>query len=194
MNLFPENDEKELLAKLQNGDAIAFNSIFHQFHSSLVFFADRLFNGQDLMAAEEAVQDAFIKLYDRKTSFESLQKIKAFLYIATKNACYDHIAKVKVQRKRFEKFMTTFEESDDYILREITYAEVVSQVSQAIELLPEKCRIIVKQFFEEGKNAKEIADDLGITVSTVNNQKARAVSLLKKRLTGAGIALLLLSI
>ncbi|MNF04625.1 hypothetical protein D3C80_2041880 [compost metagenome] len=51
----------------------------------------------------------------------------------------------------------------------------------------------MKQLFEEDKNAKEIADDLEITVSTVKAQKARAISILKKRLSGAGIAFLLIN-
>ncbi|WLD24337.1 sigma-70 family RNA polymerase sigma factor [Flavobacterium dauae] len=187
-------DEKELLAALRGGDPTAFSSIFHRFHSSLVFFAERILTGYDITEAEETVQDTFIKLYDRKEAFDTLQNIKAFLYITTKNACYDRIAKEKVRRKRFDSYIATFEEADDHILREITYAEVIREVSMAIDLLPEKCRVIMKQFFDEDKTAKEIADDLDITVSTVNNQKARAVVLLKKRLSGAGIALLLLSL
>lgn len=187
-------DEKELLAALRGGDNTAFSSIFHSFHSALVFFAERILAGYDITEAEETVQDTFIKLYDRKESFDTLQNIKAFLYITTKNACYDRISKEKVRRKRFDSYISTFEEADDHILREITYAEVIREVSMAIDLLPEKCRCIMRQFFDEDKTAKEIADDLDITVSTVNNQKARAVVLLKKRLSGAGIALLLLSL
>jgi|SRR5690606_5385093 len=194
MKNIPTLDEKELLAALRGGDHTAFSSIFHSFHSALVFFADRILIGYNIMEAEETVQDTFIKLYDRKKSFDTLQNIKAFLYITTKNACYDRIAKEKVRRKRFERYISTFEEADDHILREITYAEVIREVSTAIDLLPEKCRVIMRLFFDEDKTAKEIADVLDITVSTVNNQKARAVVLLKKRLSGAGIALLLLSL
>lgn len=194
MNKAPLIHEKELLTGLRDGDTRAFEEIFNHFQPALVFFADRLFGNRDIMAAEEIVQDIFIKLHYRKESFETLQHIKAFLYLATKNACLDKIAKERVRSQRFEKYIATFNESEDTLLRQIIYAEVLREVSQAIELLPEKCRIIMKQFFEEGKDAKEIARDLEITVSTVNNQKARAVTLLKKHLSGAGMALLLTSL
>ncbi|MFT4093254.1 MAG: sigma factor-like helix-turn-helix DNA-binding protein, partial [Niabella sp.] len=77
------------------------------------------------------------------------------------------------------------------VLQEIIYAEVLREVSEAIELLPAQCKAIMKQFFEEGKTAGEIAESLNVAVSTVNSQKARAVSILKNRLSNTGFTLLL---
>lgn len=187
-------DEKKVLQRLRDGDELAFAEIFHQFQPALVFFANRLLRHYELIAAEEVVQDTFIKLFHRKETLHTMQSIKAFLYIVTKNACLDHIAKEQTRQRRFEKIMTSFEETEDTILSEIVYSEVIREVSMAIDLLPEKCKVIMKKFFEDGKDAKEIAKDLNITVSTVNNQKARAISILKQRLSGAGIALILLSL
>src|SRR5690606_23760840 len=178
-----QTDEKKLLQRLRQGDETAFNHIFYQFQPALVFFANRLLSNQDLIDAEEIVQDTFLKLYHRKETLATLSNVKAFLYIVTKNACLDRIAKEQVRQRRFEKFMTSFQEAEDIILSEIIYTEAIREVSEAIELLPEKCRIIMKQFFEEGKDAKEIAEGLHISVSTVNNQKSRAISLLKQRLS-----------
>lgn len=194
MHRYTNIGEKDLLQLLQKGDETAFTQVFYQFQPALVFFANRLLSGQACIDAEEIVQDTFLKLFERKGTLVTLQNVKAFLYIVTKNACLDHIAKEQTRLRRFEKFITSFEESEDTILSEIVYAEALREVSMAIELLPEKCKVIMKQFFEEGKDAKEIAQGLNITVSTVNNQKSRAISLLKQRLSGAGIALLLLSI
>ena len=46
--------------------------------------------------------------------------------------------------------------------------------------LPEQCRKIIRMTFEEGKNPKEIAEELGIGVGTVNSQKMRGLTLLKE--------------
>lgn len=189
------SDKQDVLQQLQRGDQLAFSNLFRQFQPALVFFANRMLFASGINDAEEIVQDVFIKFYDRKDSFTSIEKIRAFLYITTKNSCLDRIAKEQVYQRRYTKFMESFNEEDDSsILREIIHAEVIREVSYAIELLPPQCRTIMERFFQQGKDAKEIAEELNISVSTVNNQKARAISLLKKGLSGAGMAFLLSSL
>ncbi|MFT4092241.1 MAG: sigma-70 family RNA polymerase sigma factor [Niabella sp.] len=192
MKPVPKFNEDELLTKLHDGERMAFEHIFNQFQPALVFFAHRLLGVGELMDAEEIVQDSFMKLHYRKTSFETLQNIKGFLYIATKNACLQKKDGDRVKRRRFEQFAETDAATEGTVLQEIIYAEVLREVSEAIELLPAQCKAIMKQFFEEGKTAGEIAESLNVAVSTVNSQKARAVSILKNRLSNQGFLFLLL--
>ncbi|GEN71214.1 DNA-directed RNA polymerase sigma-70 factor [Chryseobacterium lathyri] len=182
-----------LALRFAEGDQYAFSEIFHKFQPALVFFANRLILSYNLNDAEEIVQDIFVKLYDKRTSFKTMDSVKAFLYISAKNACLNRIEKEKVRLRRFDQYISSFDESEDNILKNIIYSELVREISAEIDLLPTKCKLIMKQLFEEDKNAKEIADDLEITVSTVKAQKARAISILKKRLSGAGIAFLLIN-
>ncbi|SHG25584.1 RNA polymerase sigma-70 factor, ECF subfamily [Chryseobacterium arachidis] len=187
-----EIEERALLTDFQSGDRMAFDKIFRLHHASLVFFANRLIVNYDQIDAQEIVLDVFLKLYERKESFESLSSIKAFLYISTKNSCFNAIEKEKVRLKRVEGFTANFEEPDENnILSQIVLSEVYKELYQALELLPEQCKIIMQQLME-GKTPKEVSQELDISVSTINSQKARAISILKKRLSGAGIALLLL--
>lgn len=185
-------DERALLTQFQSGDRTAFDKIFRLYHSSLVFFSNRLLVNYGQIDAKEIVLDVFLKLHERRELFESFNSIKAFLYISTKNSCFNAIEKEKVRLKRFDNFTANFNESDEEnILSQIVISEVHRELYQALDLLPEQCRIIMGQLME-GKTAKEVAEDLSISVSTINSQKARAISILKKRLSGAGIALLLL--
>lgn len=64
------------------------------------------------------------------------------------------------------------------------------EISQAIAQLPEQCRRVMKMSYEQGMSGKEIADAMQITVSTVNNQKARGIILLRKMLSIKGLATL----
>lgn len=191
MKQIDDINQELLLQGLRKGDQYAFSTIFHRYHKSLVYFASKLLKQFSTADSEEIVQDVFVKVYERRTSFKTLDNIKAFLYIATKNACFDKIAKENVRSKRFDAYIQNFVESEDNILQHIIDSELINQLSLEIDALPEKCRDIMRQFFDEGKNSKEIAEDSGITISTVNNQKARAVSILKKRLRSAGMSLLL---
>lgn len=183
-------DEKALLNSFKSGDWRSINQIFEIYQPALLFFANRLLYNYEVLDAHAAVQDSFLKLIDRKDSFETLNKIKSFLYTTTKNTCLQSIEKEKVRLRRFEKYITGFDELEDTIVTQIIYTEVISELHKAIELLPEQCRLIMQKFME-GKSANEISTEMEITVSTVNNQKSRAVSLLKKRLSNAGFSLLL---
>lgn len=186
--------EKELLLRLQDGDHGAFEVIYEMFQPALVFFANRLLFSAHLLEAEEVVQDSLLKFYDRRYSFGTLTQIKSFLYICTKNACLKHIAKEKVRQHRHGKIAGTFQEAEDYVWNEIIHAEAVRQLHAEIDKLPEKCKEIMQKLISDGMSANEIAEELNITVSTVNSQKARAVALLRKRLSGAGLLLLFIHI
>ncbi len=187
-----ENTDYGLLLKsFQNGDQYAFHQIFQKFHKALVFFASKILSENNLSDAEEIVQDIFVKLFEKRNSFKTLENIKAFLYISTKNSCFDKIAKLKVGQNRFEKYIQNFDELEENILQHIIDTELTRQLEKEIEALPEKCRAIMRKFLEEDKTASEIAEDLGISTSTVKTQRAIAIATLKKRLGSAGIAVLL---
>ncbi|WP_343657944.1 sigma-70 family RNA polymerase sigma factor [Chryseobacterium sp.] len=184
-------DERALLSQFQSGDKLAFDRIFTMFHSSLVFFADRLLLNIGMEISKEIVLDIFLKLYDRREGFETLSNIKAFLYISVRNSCIKAIEKEKVNQKRFDLYSKNFDEFEKNVLDSIVQTEVYEELYRAIDLLPEQYRLIMGRLVS-GDTPKEISEELGIPVSTINTQKSRALSLLKKSLSGAGIALLMI--
>lgn len=199
MTKFGTFNEEELLIRFKEGNTIAFEQLFFEFQPSLVFFANRLLGHDKILNAEEIVQDVFIKLNERRNSYETFTHLKSSLYLSTKNACLNSIEKEQVSKRRFEKFIESFNEVEDISLEdviasEVVHAEALRELNREIGLLPEKCREIIVKFFDEGMNASEIAEELGISLSTVNNQKSRGISILKKRLSGPALALLFISI
>ncbi len=184
-------DERALLSQFQSGDQLAFDRIFTMYHSSLVFFANRLLLNIGMEISKEIVLDIFLKLYDRRERFETLSNIKAFLYISVRNTCVKTIEKQKVNQKRFDLYTRNFDEFEKNVLDDIVHNEVYEELYRAIDLLPEQYRLIMNKLVS-GDTPKEISEELGIPVSTINTQKSRALLLLKKSLSGAGIALLMI--
>lgn len=191
MKIISNIKENELLQMLQNGDKMAFDEIYRMFQPALVFFANRLLFAQTFQGAEEIVQDTLMKFYERRRNFTTLPQIKVFLYTVTKNACLQLIEKEKVKTKRYTKLMADFNEEEELILNEIIYSEALRQLKSEIEKLPRKCREVMEKLIFEDKSANETAVELDITVSTVNNHKAHAIAVLKKKLSGTGLLLLL---
>ncbi|WP_426477510.1 sigma-70 family RNA polymerase sigma factor [Chryseobacterium sp. CBSDS_008] len=186
-----EIEEKALLIQFQSGDRGAMNTIFQLYHPALIFFANRLLFNIDQASAQEVVLDVMLKTFELRETFKSYANVKAFMYISTKNRCLNVIEKEKVRLNRLDKYTQGIEELDEEnILSKIIHTEVLRELSHSIELLPEQCRNIMQKLMD-GATPKEISEELDISVSTVNSQKARAISILKKTLSNKGIALLL---
>ncbi|AZA99165.1 sigma-70 family RNA polymerase sigma factor [Chryseobacterium joostei] len=186
-----EIEEKALLTRFQSGDRRAMDTIFQLYHPALIFFANRLLINFDQGNAQEVVLDVMLKTFELRETFKSYASIKAFLYISTKNKCLDVIEKEKVRLKRLEKLTNEFEEfEEENILSKIIHTEVLRELSESIDLLPEQCRNIMQKLMS-GATPKEISEELNISISTVNSQKARAISILKKTLSNKGMVLLL---
>lgn len=186
-----EIEEKALLIQFQSGDRRAMDMIFQLYHPALIFFANRLLLNFDQASAQEVVLDVMLKTFELRETFKSYASVKAFMYISTKNRCLNVIEKEKVRLNRLNKYTQDLEELDDEnILSKMIHIEVLRELSQSIEFLPEQCRNIMQKLMD-GKTPKEVSEELDISVSTVNSQKARAISILKKTLSNKGIALLL---
>ncbi|MBL1408250.1 RNA polymerase sigma factor [Sphingobacterium faecale] len=187
-------DEETLLNHLASGRHTAFEYIYKEFQPALVFFAGNLLKSDDIMLAEELVQDSFLKLYQRHDNFKTFNSLKAFLYICTRNACYNHLEQQKVRQRHMQDYVYEYIDTQQSIILEMMHTETVRELLQAINTLPPQCKAVVDLLIHEDKSYAEISEILGVTVSTVKNQRARAISLLKGKISGVGIALLLLSI
>lgn len=181
-------NESELLQRLLIGDSNAFDFIFKKFYPALCFFATKLTS--DKFVAEEIVQDILYKLWNKHADFNSLNSIKAFLYISTRNASMNFLKKEHSKIKHDLEFAFSEDEFQEPVINEIIYTEVLREISNEVDALPEQCGKIIKMIFEDDLEPKQIADELGITISTVYNQKMRGLSILKKRLSGREFSIL----
>lgn len=180
---------EELLAEFNKGNPRSFSSIFNTYYSALCFFAERMILNKE--EAEDIVGESFVKLWRLHENFETMQNIKAFLYITTKNACLNFLKQSERTAKNQSELVYTLAKKEDHVLTEITKVEVLREVHAAIESLPPQCRKIVRMSFVEGMKNDEIAQQLNLSVNTVRNQKARAVHLLKMKLLNANLMVLI---
>lgn len=166
-----------IVALFNKGDAQALAYVFELHNRSLCYFAERLTG--DRQEAEDIVADVFMKLWKKRTDFSNLQNIKAFLYIATRNACFDFLKHRKRSNSSHEELLYLSQENDDALLRGMVETELLQKIYEEIERLPKKCRTIFKLIHFDGRSTQEVADQLNISRQNVLNQKARAIQLLR---------------
>ena len=173
-----QNQEADTNAWIQ-GDEKAFEALFRNYYPSLCQSANRLLNDPD--EAEETVQNVFISLWEKRENMEIQVSVKSYLYRAVHNAALNRIKHRKV-RKQYEEeqlAMVSHAEPASHLSLE---NELERQIQDAIEGLPEQCRLVFKlSRFEELKYA-EIAGRLGISVKTVENHMGKALKVLREKL------------
>lgn len=164
---------------LNPGDA-ELDKLYLEHHSSLKRYAFTMVDDQEI--AEEMVQQVFFKVLERSGPIEIHTSIKAYLYRSVHNECLNLIKHQKI-RKNFETHSNqVMKEQNAGPAANLQLKELEHLLKKAINELPEQCRTIFQlSRFEELKYA-EIANQLGLSVKTVETQMSRALKKLRVQL------------
>lgn len=182
-------DDLLLIQEFKGGNHQAMKHIFHLFWKSQCFFAKSFV--QDYLIAEDIVAAVFVKLWDRRANFDALPSVKSFLFVATRNACFDYLKQDKRLENNKKAYAHTIDECFyDVDLAEVTKAEMMSKISNAIEALPSQYRKVM-QLAAEGMNTVGIAKEMNMSPKIVRNYRARAINILKRDLSDKAYLLLL---
>jgi RNA polymerase sigma factor (sigma-70 family) len=133
---------------------------------------------------EDLVQDIFVDLWEKELLFPDTISLKVYLYKATRNKCFNCIKHNKVKDKYASSNIQSLED-DDLFLEQILEEEIVRQLHQAIEVLPNRKKEIIKLSLKGLKNT-EISETLGIQLQTVKTLKSQSYTILRKQFKDSG--------
>lgn len=187
-------DDINLHNQKMNRDSqkIAFQVLFGRNYRQLCYFAMRILQNQE--DAEDVVMDVFLKFYQSNAIDKNIVDSAAFLFKSVKNAALDQLKRQNKTPQLSEDIEYNLFNSDTMLEGEEMYARLLNEVYFHIENLPAQCRTIFKLIFFEGKSTKDIAKQLGLSVQSVRNQKARAIQLLKLKIGTQTLAITLLNL
>jgi RNA polymerase sigma-70 factor (ECF subfamily) len=175
MNSFEENN---LFINIQQGDEKAFEKLFKLYYGYLCNFATKII--ADDVAAEEIVQEFFVKFWERRADLSVESSLKNYLFRSVKNLCLNHIKHSNIKLQHAQKVIAESETSNfnnDYI-----EVDLAADIAKSIEELPEKRREIFRLSREEGLKYREIAEKLNISIKTVEVQMSLAIKSLREKL------------
>jgi len=169
--------QKGFIKRFNQGDTNAIRDIFRAFYRPLCYFATQLTGNQP--EAEDIAIDSIIKLLEKRGDFDNVHNIKSFLFVTTRNACFDFLRSEQRHGHSHKELLYLQGEAEEQVENEMIKARVLQEIYTKVEKLPPQCRKIFKLVFFEGLSTAEIAQKMNITARTVLNQKTRAISLLK---------------
>ena len=161
-----------------------FEALFRSHYAALHAFARSFIS--DPEQAEEMVQDVFFKIWEKRDQIEITTSIKSYLYSSVRNHCLNHLKHLKV-RSGYADFATNHgSELHSDVEEKLDYSELEAKLNELVQSLPEQCQRIFRMSRFDGKKQREIADELGISIKTVENQMGRALKVMREGLKGYG--------
>ena len=167
-------NESELIARVRAGDEAAGRALYDAHVDRVYWVAYRMSGRHDL--AQDLTQDVFIRAFDRIQDYRGDAPFGAWLHTITTSVVLNGLRKVK----RFDQREAVLEEAA-LVTSPAREAEpdLKERLAQAIEALPEGCRVTFLMHDVEGFTHEEIGAALGTTAGTSKAQLSRARSKLR---------------
>jgi len=157
----------------------SFRVVFELYFENLCSYACTIL--RDMDEAEDVVQNVFLKMWEKRDSLLITHSVRSYLFRAVHHQCLNQLDH-RVIRQRHQDHSLR-EHGADMQLPEVFPEELEERVKAAIQKLPEQCRrIFMLSRYDELRYA-EIAERLGISVNTVENQISKALRVLREGLS-----------
>ena len=165
----------------QNSDQQAFKELYLFYFDKLYKFAFSILHSSEF--AEEAVNDVFLNIWQKRKTLENINNMTNYLYISTKNTSFNYLSKFRKERNTSLDDVLVRFEIDELTPETVFFsAEVRHEIEQAINQLPPKTKLVFQMAKVEGLKYKEIAEILNISVNTIDNHVATAIKKLSHTL------------
>ena len=177
--------DQELMRIVQAGDYSPASEIYDRYSGRIYNFAFRFLKNAE--AAEDAVQEVFVKMLKHANQFHGDAKLSTWLFSITANWCRDFLRKADNKPKDSDDVLITLPASAEYSPdRTLEQRENEQRVRKALgALTPEQREAILLSRYQ-GLSYAEIAQISGCSEGAVKTRVFRAMETLKKALTGDG--------
>ncbi len=129
--------------------------------------------------AEEIVQNMFYKIWEKRETLQINQSLKAYLYQCVYHDSLNYLKHLKVKKEHQSYILSTTGETDFDSSKKLIGKEMETRISQVINQLPEQCRTIFQMSRFENLKYREIADALGLSIKTIENQMGKALKIMR---------------
>ena len=172
--------EKQVLETIQSGNESAFEMIFRSYYQPLCRYAYSFL--EDKEEAEEVVQSAFITIWEKRNGLDIQTSLKSYLYRMVRNACLNVIKHEKIKQQHVAHELAVTESSYESVSQKVYANELELKISEAMKTLPDQCRLVFQLSRFEELKYQEIADQLQISVKTVENHMGKALKIMREQL------------
>lgn len=158
----------------------AFQQLYKEYYAPFCLYAKRFIENAE--TREDIVSDVFVSLWDKidTLDFDS-NTILGYIKMSVKNSCLNFLRHQEYEwnyAENIQKNSPVYETEPDSLY---TLDELYKMLYDILEQLPDKYRIVFMENFFEGKTQAEIAEELDISIKSVNRYKQKVLELLREK-------------
>jgi RNA polymerase sigma-70 factor (ECF subfamily) len=178
--------DAQLLEGIAGGDESSLAALYDRYHLLTFSLALRVVN--DRGRAEDVVQDAFLSVWRKASSFaEGRGSVKTWLTSIVRNRAIDVVRARRESDADDEAVLLALRDPSPSVVEQVTAALDAETIRAAMSALPIEQRQAVVMAYFEGRSHSEISDLTGLPLGTVKSRIRLAMQRLKGELTAIGI-------
>jgi len=179
--MMPQNNDREIILQLKDGSLEALGALYDH-HRQMVYRTALMITG-DIHAADDLLQDVFLRLFRFAGNFDAERPLEPWLYRMTTNLAYDWV-------KRRRSLVSSLEDLADWLIssgKNTPYEAVEqqdewAQVQLAVSSLPLNQRVVVVLYYLNDLSIQDISEILEVPVGTVKSRLHYGRLALKRKL------------
>ena len=165
--------DRDIIGGIRRGDIGQFELLFRSSYTSLVNYAITILKDKD--TAEEIVQDLFCKIWRDRKKINIMSSLNGYLFRAVYNKSMHYLEHQKVVRKHASEAKKELVINTEDPIEILKYKELNEKIAIIIGKLPERCGRIFCMSRFEGLKYAEIAEELSISIKTVEANMGKAL-------------------
>lgn len=155
-------------------------SLFTTFYPTLSAFCSKYIKDKD--AARDIIQDIFLTVWENRSKIDFSTPLHSYLLKLAHNHCVNYMEHQKVKNKYLQSTSLKLLEMEmgyDDLFDKLAAEAIREQIEKIVEQLPDQCSDIFRKSRYEGMTHQEIANEMNISIRTVETQIYRALKILK---------------
>lgn len=158
--------------------------LYLKIYPSLVCYAERALGDRNSFLAEDCVQNAIYKVYDRRKTFASALDMRSYIFSCVHNEV------VNVYRKSMlnEQFIRGSATIEDRLLDEYIVQETLDKIGRVVATMSDPQQELFRLLFVEGMKNVEVAELLAVSPETIKKRKAKLIAQLRDYFKGDAMA------
>lgn len=175
-------NERRLIIGLKNGDHDSYEALFNLYYVKFVNFADAII--KDRTVAKDLVQEAFIKIWSNRERLNENQSLENYIYVIVKRLVLNHIRDNRptesLESENAMETQSNVHGGQDMLL---IANETRTRIQEIISNMPEQRRKVFVMRRHQGLSNKEIAQELQISIKTVERHMTLALAELRENIS-----------
>jgi RNA polymerase sigma-70 factor (family 1) len=174
------NTDATILTALANDDEQAFAALYHKYHQKLFYFVLNFTQSQQ--AAEDALQEVFVKIWAERKQLPAITNFNAWIFRVTKNHVLNGLRQMARETLILAEIARDINPGTEDTYAILSYKDVHAVLKSGMDELPPQQKLVMELSRNEGLKYEEIGARLNISPLTVKKHAAQALQYLREKI------------